>query len=61
MPEAGASLRYIIKFLWGSVNNTMIRGVPLLVSQDPTFNAWSTSIHKQGYHHGQQSPDLTIK
>eukprot|EP00978_Attheya_sp_CCMP212_P016939 scaffold44783_cov43-Attheya_sp.AAC.2 len=47
MPEAGVSLGHIIKILWGAAKSAMIRGVPLLVSQDPTFNAWSKSVHKE--------------
>jgi hypothetical protein len=47
MPEAGASLGHIIQILWGAAKNSMIQGVPMLVSQDPTFNAWSKSIHKE--------------
>eukprot|EP00978_Attheya_sp_CCMP212_P014953 scaffold38377_cov30-Attheya_sp.AAC.2 len=47
MPEAGVSLGHIIKILWGAAKSAMIQGVPLLVSQDPTFNAWSKSVHKE--------------
>eukprot|EP00978_Attheya_sp_CCMP212_P036245 scaffold162830_cov52-Attheya_sp.AAC.15 len=46
MPEAGVSLGHIIKILWGSSKNAMIQSIPLVVSQDPTFSAWSTSVHK---------------
>eukprot|EP00978_Attheya_sp_CCMP212_P018900 scaffold52251_cov47-Attheya_sp.AAC.4 len=45
IPNAGLSMLHVLQFLWAA-HHKRPNGVPLLVTTEPTFDAWRVYLHK---------------